>query len=187
MSFKKLTQAVLAMAIVTTGQIAIAEKWQTIDHYQVKGGLVKDTKIGLMWMRCSLGQEWDGKTCTGVAKQYKWQEALDFAKKFSYAGYSDWRVPTIEELNTLVYCSNGNTIQYKQNGYSSKNGCGENYQRPTIVQAAFPNTPITWFCSSSPANNSSNFAWIVSFGVGGNGYNDNRVDCYAIRLVRSGQ
>ncbi|NOQ36585.1 MAG: DUF1566 domain-containing protein [Methylococcaceae bacterium] len=173
------------------------ENRQTAERYLVKGSLVKDTVTGLMWMRCSLGQNLDSPSCKGKVVKYNWQQALNIAADFSYAGYSDWHLPTIKELNTLVYCSNGKKIHYKEDGYDDIKsegdwGCdSENsgaYQKPTIKQTIFPNTPSSWFWSSSPnANyNRSSRAWFVSFTYGCDdcGYNSYN---YAVRLVRAGQ
>ncbi|MCK5926074.1 MAG: caspase family protein, partial [Methylococcales bacterium] len=47
-----------SIAVIEAPKVAIVKSdnsWKTIKHYQVKEGLVKDTKTGLMWMRCSLG------------------------------------------------------------------------------------------------------------------------------------
>jgi hypothetical protein len=65
-------------------------------------GTVIDTRTGLMWMRCSLGQAWTGTTCTGTAAQYVWADALAQAQSSSYAGHSDWRVPNVKELVSIV-------------------------------------------------------------------------------------
>lgn len=80
-------------AVINTPSANPTEDWQTIDGYQVKGRVVRDTKTGLMWIRCSLGQTWDGATCQGDAKYYKWKEAMKFPTDFSYEGYNDWRLP----------------------------------------------------------------------------------------------
>lgn len=51
-----------------------------------------DQKTGLMWLRD-----------TNIAdRSLYWEEAIDWAKQVDYAGYSDWRLPTIEELETIV-------------------------------------------------------------------------------------
>ncbi len=81
-------------------------------RYQDNGdGTVTDMQTGLQWMRCSLGQTWQGETCVGQAKQELWQAALATANAFNrqggYADYQDWRVPKKEELQTLIYCSSG--------------------------------------------------------------------------------
>jgi len=50
-------------------------------------GMWKDPATGLIWDRCSLGQTWDGATCTGNAEKYHFFKARDAAKKFKA-----WRV-----------------------------------------------------------------------------------------------
>jgi hypothetical protein len=159
-----------------------SDNWQMIAHYQIKDGLVKDTKTGLMWMRCSLGQYWQGSDCLGNAANYTWDQAMNSPKQVDYAGYNDWRVPTREELKTLVYCSSGKTQSVSDEGLSA---CAGEYASPTIVKAVFPETPA-WFWSSSPYANSSSYAWYVFFGYG---YDDwsYKYNDYQVRLVRNGQ
>ncbi|GEM_PF-5220428 len=82
-------------------------------------GTVLDTFTNLQWMRCALGQTWDGKNCVSEAKKFKLNDAKKAASKSNYSGCSDWRLPTIYELKTLVI----------------------NGKNPTINKRAFPNTP----------------------------------------------
>jgi len=147
----------------------VEKEKQRLAKIERKRQLALDKKSGtvtignFMWKRCSEGQTWNGNTCTGTTDGYKWQAAQNYAKTVKYAGYSDWRVPSIKELNTLVYCSNGYQIQYKEDGYDSQKNCssGGSYQKPTINQTVFPNTLTNYFWSSSPRSNGG--AWIVSF------------------------
>jgi hypothetical protein len=164
---------------------AAIDEWQTIDRYQVKDGLVKDTETGLMWMRCSLGQTWDGSTCTGEAKEYNWADAMK-QENTSHEGYSDWRVPTIQQLKSLVYCSSGQPKTWHSDVDPEDDGCRGDYVKPTIKTDAFPNTPARWAWSSSPVASNSNGAWIVSFYFG-YGSSEYRNVSYFVRLVRGGQ
>ncbi|MGI9211472.1 MAG: DUF1566 domain-containing protein, partial [Methylococcaceae bacterium] len=61
---------------------------------------VNDRVTGLMWARCVLGQTWNGITCTGTAQKYTLQQAL--AVNSTLSGYKDWRLPTANELISLV-------------------------------------------------------------------------------------
>jgi len=148
-------------------------------------GTAKDTVTGLTWMRCSVGQRWENGTCTGKAKEFNWEQARQQTAIF--AGHSDWRIPTIEELGTLVYCSNAKGNKFT-NTVPNYDGCWEHdgdYDRPTIVQAVFPHTGWGYW-SGSPYAASSYFAWNVDFNLGSDSYYT-RSSSRLVRLVRGGQ
>src|SRR5665811_1677418 len=65
-------------------------------------GTVTDPTTGLIWMRCSMGQIWNGGTCTGATSTYNWDQANALTGTVPFAGHSDWRVPNIRELQTIV-------------------------------------------------------------------------------------
>ncbi len=52
----------------------------------------KDPKTKLMWTRVPLA----------CGKAYTWNDAISACKQCSIAGYSNWRLPTVEELQTLM-------------------------------------------------------------------------------------
>ena len=133
-------------------------------------GTVSDNNTGLTWMRCSMGQTWDSgsSSCTGTAGSYTWDQAMALTSDF--AGHHDWRLPTIQELQSIV-------------DYSTFS--------PAIDSGVFPNTPTSsvtssavW--SSSPDAIGSNNAWSVYFFYGSVSY-DNKTGSNHVRLVRSGQ
>jgi hypothetical protein len=144
-------------------------------------GTVTDTKTNLMWKKCSEGQI--GDNCSGEASKYKWDDAMSrVGSGVSFAGHSDWRMPTKEELKGLVYCSNGTSTPLPDNKRCSEDGKG--YQRSTIDSQTFPNTPTDFYWSSTAKD--ASFAWSVFF-YDGNGLWNSRVNALAVRLVRSGQ
>lgn len=149
-------------------------------------GTVTDVKTGLQWMRCSLGQNWKGGTCVGEAKEFAWRAAMKAAETLNrqngYAGYRDWRLPTRDELVNLVYCSNGRPKTWNDSG----GGCQGDYDRPTIYQTAFPNTPISYFWSSSPDADNTYFAFYLFFGDGYSSSYGDRNHSHRVRLVRVG-
>jgi hypothetical protein len=64
-----------------------------------KEGEVTDTKTGLIWKRCSVGQEWQkGKGCVGEIKLLRRTEAEEYARSLG----NGWRIPNVDELLTLV-------------------------------------------------------------------------------------
>ncbi|MDD5754425.1 MAG: DUF1566 domain-containing protein, partial [Methylococcales bacterium] len=124
-------------------------------------GTVTHAKTNLMWQRCLLGQTWNGKTCSGFSTIFNGGESKNQTDTF--AGYSDWRVPTLNELNTVV--------EYK------------NYL-PTMNKNVFPGAESGVFWSSSIGANNSNFSWIVHFDSGNTSSGDYRANGGAILFVR---
>jgi hypothetical protein len=127
-------------------------------------GTVTDNSTHLMWMRCSLGQTWSNDaSCNGTALTYTWSKALSAGTNFSFGGYSDWRLPNINELRSIIEdCRNS----------------------PAINSQLFPQTPSSKFWSSSPyiATSTTN-AWVVDFTQGRDNF-DLKTKANAVRLVR---
>jgi len=80
-------------------------------------------------------------------------------------GASDWRMPKVKELESLVDFGRTN---------------------PSIDPPYFPNTSSSDFWSGSPHASYSYYAWLVFFDDG-NDYGGNRSLGYDVRLVRGGQ
>ncbi|NEX18578.1 MAG: hypothetical protein C1943_18770 [Halochromatium sp.] len=90
-------------------------------------GTITEANNGLMWARCSAGQS--GPDCSdSAAIKMNWQQALNYAEDMVLAGYNDWRVPNIKELQSLV--------NYDANYLG-------------IDESFFPSTPAAKFWSSS--------------------------------------
>ncbi len=125
-------------------------------------GTVTDKITNLIWMRCALGQTWDGSTCTGSAATYTWQEALQAAADTTYAGSSAWQLPNIKQLTSIV-----------------EESCSD----PAINLNLFPATPSPRFWTASPHANLNDNAWYVNFS---SGYDLNyyKPNYYYVRLVR---
>ena len=130
-------------------------------------GTVVDSATGLMWDQCSWGQS--GATCaTGTSSSHTWSQALGVAvtaNSASYKGHTDWRLPNINEMESLVDLS---------------------YTSPAIDSAAFPNTEIGVFSlgywTSTPYLGD---AWNVVF-FNGSILNTQKTFDSFVRLVRNG-
>jgi len=62
-------------------------------------GTVTDRATGLMWMQVDSGALKAGKNRDG---KLNWEEALAWAENLEYAGHSDWRLPNVKELQSIV-------------------------------------------------------------------------------------
>jgi outer membrane protein assembly factor BamD (BamD/ComL family) len=148
------------------------------DRYESNSdGTVNDYMTKLQWMRCAMGQSWNGSTCQGEASKYKWEDARQLGSNF--ARYSDWRLPSISELKSLVYCSSGSPRTW-----SDGEVCQGNFQRPTIAIEVFPISNM-YFWSGSSNNLTTGQAWGVYFGNGYAGGSNISSGAY-VRLVRGG-
>jgi hypothetical protein len=116
----------------------------------------------------------------GDVSEYNWNQARDVRSRF--AGHADWRLPMIDELKGLVYCSSEQPKTWNNSG----NICEGGYEKPTIQAEAFPNTPSSNFWSGSPYADYSYYAWYVYFYSGDADYSY-RSDGLQVRLVRGGQ
>lgn len=132
-------------------------------------GTVTDTVTGLMWDQCSQGQS--GAACaTGTASSMTWAAALTAAvtaNSANYKGYTDWRLPNKNELESLVEITSASD--------------------PVINLAAFPATPGNSIYWSSTTNMPvPTEAWFVYFQAGAS-YGTAKTNSCQVRLVRSGQ
>ena len=65
-------------------------------------GTVLAPATKLMWMRCLVGQTLSNNVCTGTPSILVWANALNAAKAQTFAGHSDWRIPNVKELMSIM-------------------------------------------------------------------------------------
>ncbi|MEQ1636807.1 MAG: DUF1566 domain-containing protein [Methylococcales bacterium] len=137
-------------------------------------GTVTHNPTGLTWQRCAVGQIWTGNTCTGNASLHSWEKANSLTS--NYANKNDWRLPSTNDLATLV--------EY-------------NALDPAINTTIFPNSPkavsdsnnlhdAAFWASSLYYKNvypNDDYYWVVSFFNGSVHYESGEVLHY-VRLVR---
>ncbi len=92
------------------------------------------------------GLEWDITDFHG--ERMTFEKAQKACADLRTGGHTDWRLPTVQELLTLV--------DYTRSG-------------PAIDKEFFPNCKSDWYRTSTPYAPLSGFAWGVSFLSGGSG------------------
>ncbi len=113
--------------------------------------VVIDGKSSLMWQ--------DNGEVIAVKKD--WQGARDHCQNLSFSGYSDWRLPDINELYSITDDTRANPA----------------------IRSGFENVVSDGYWSSSSEVNDSNVAWGVSFSDGGDGNYYKHGNLY-VRCVR---
>ncbi len=74
-----------------------------------------------------------------------WQDAIDHCEALDFAGFTDWRLPTNDELKGLVYCSNGVVTPLANKDEGTPWRCGTSgYVRPTIESVFNAKTQDYW-------------------------------------------
>jgi len=114
-------------------------------RFDVENDNIVDIDSGLTWMRCAIGQTWDGQTCKGEATLLTWHEANDKLKQMSSENNhnGDWRLPRVNELATIV-------------DITCKN--------PRIDLRIFPRTQASYYWTNSRVPRGFGEAYVVSFG-----------------------
>ncbi len=127
-------------------------------------GTVSDSETGLMWQRCTFGQNYNNETdtCEGTSQQLNWGEALRGAENASYADYSDWHVPNVKELASIL-----------------EHRCVQ----PSINESVFLATKLQNYWSSTSGKERTDLAWVYQFDKGINSLHAKESDVY-LRLVR---
>jgi len=135
--------------IIITGSLLLQAQFYRNNNTNI----VRDTKTFLQWQ--------DNGT-----PFKKWNDAIDYCKDLSLGGYTDWRLPNINELFTLV-------------DYTKFN--------PSMSNVfAYFDTGYYWSSTTSVHTNSR--AWMIGFSSGEvKDYYDYKNDYNYVRCVRAGQ
>jgi hypothetical protein len=156
---------------------AKADRWECVEDkkskltWEVKknDGGIRDKDYSYTWLRGNDGVIKglsNGGRCKGGVKcdTYSYVRAMNEQK---LCGYSDWRLPTRKEMETLVdYNNTGNEA--------------------TIDKTYFPETVPSWYWTATENPRRDNFAWYVLF-RNGIALNDLKERPKHIRLVRGNQ
>jgi hypothetical protein len=155
----------LSLAVASNAARAVCEASPTAkpsaSRFVVDGETVHDLKTNLTWMRCSYGQTWrQAGGCDGQVEPVDW----DAAMALRVPGDSAWRLPTKDELDSIVALD-----------------C----KKPAIDEDVFPDTALMAYWTSTPSGPS--YAWHVNFRWGISAWQYLRSNQYAVRLVRDGR
>lgn len=98
---------------------------------------VTDSKTGLIWIK-------DHDKVNGFEKCMTWDEAIEACKNLDYAGHKDWRLPTREELESILDLT----------------------KHEPAADPIFKAHTDDWYWTSTPCAWSGGLVWCVAFDVG---------------------
>ncbi|OON99856.1 MAG: hypothetical protein ATN35_10760 [Epulopiscium sp. Nele67-Bin004] len=137
------------------------DEYAANDYIDNGDGTITDTSTGLMWMSADMGIAVD------------WETALVTAQSTEFAGYDDWRLPDVKELQTLLdYSGSYPAIDPEYFTYTTLED-NEFFYYWTSTSA--------YFSTADPTNY---YAWYVAFGYA---IDDNGEDYHGAGGVRFSQ
>jgi hypothetical protein len=116
---------------------------------------VTDNLTGLMWVK------------SPDSTRRTWQQALDYASGLTLCGYSDWRLPNVNELESLVNAGQSNTAEW-------------------LNRQGFSNVQFGFYWSATTSADYTVFAWYVGMWFGSVNCDD-KTYYYYVWPVRAGQ
>ena len=151
MTMKRFSLVVGSVLLFSSANLVMAQQCQgnipastPVQRFNDQGnGTLIDTQTGLMWKKCLEGQV--GERCGGQAVRMEWDSAANLTKLVGsdkFAGYTGWRLPTLDELNSIV-----------------EQRCSE----PAANLDVFPRMPAVGVWSM---NQLDSFAWSMDFDKG---------------------
>jgi hypothetical protein len=144
------------IACAGTGQDAELQKGLAVAYTDNGNGTITDTRTGLMWEKLS-----DDGTIHDKDTTYTWTNAFStkvaMLNAGSFAGFTDWRVPNVNELQSLV--SYGAS-------YPAINAAFDANCAATCSVLTCSCTQDSAYWSSSTYQDISSNAWVVYFNDG---------------------
>ena len=132
----------------------------------IKGGgvepVVTDDESRLLWQGCAAG--YTGEDCAGgSANTMEWAQALQYCESLIWGGYSDWRLPDIIELQSIV----------------------DNFRmEPAVDETFFPTLRNSVHWASSTNAYYEDYAFCVTFNLGNVAY-EHKINVHEVRCVRN--
>ena len=134
-------------SLVALAAISLLSPSISTAQFFEEGNFVRDVRNKVIWYRCTLGKVWDydTDTCTGETVRLNQAELLIAIKQAEQQLGGNWRLPTRDELETLV-CE----------------GC----EPPKIREKYFPQIEREAYWTGTKNNFNAKMYWCVNFMTG---------------------
>ena len=143
----------------------ISSACQAASSFYPKNHIVVDLARNIEWLRCSVGQQWNGETCMGETLLMTHETTMQAIEIANEQLGPEWRLPSLDELYSLV--------------------CKKCIKGKKFDQSIFPNTDPRAYWTGERNSMSKGSYWTVNFFTGhkfGRFYPEQEM---AVRLVRS--
>ena len=158
-----------------TGQDGDIQAGEPLSYTDNADGTITDNNTGLLWEK--LGQ--DG-SIHDVGNTYTWNEAFSVhvasLNSTSFAGHSDWRLPNVKELQSILNYGTSNPAVSPAFNANCTPGC-------MATTCSCTAASFYWSSSSFAANPS--LPWLLDFFTGGTA-TPSKTTYWFMRAVRGG-
>jgi hypothetical protein len=124
-------------------------------------GTVTDSATGLVWQKCSAGRA--ALDCSGSATTYLWLNAISYCNDLILGGRSDWRLPNVNELRSILDITKVSS--------------------PLIDSTTFPSTESNFYWSSTTRASDVTYVYMINFIDGKVNANGNKGSSVHLRCV----
>ncbi|KAA0891334.1 DUF1566 domain-containing protein [Oryzomonas rubra] len=166
------------------GALLAGIAWPTTRFVVNSNGTVTDKLTGLIWVKDANLMNTRDPSFTGSSSGLVgWQDALAYVAKLNtdkYLGYSDWRLPNINELKSLVNAEQAANDTWLTATVGFTNVQGQSYQW------YWSSTFLSGTGTNSTSGTILAGAWEVNLGDGGVGYADMAATTAYVIAVRTG-
>jgi hypothetical protein len=144
-------------------------------------GTITDNVTGLMWEKKSndggLHDQDNVYRWSGDGSQETIWDWLDDVNAESFAGYDDWRIPNVKELQSIIHFGRRAPSAHPAFNINCTPG-------GTVVTGSC--TPLSWVWSSTSMEGWPAGAWMIAMGGVGHVYLGDKVQPLSVRAVRGG-
>lgn len=162
----------------TNDKADIALPAPTHAHYTLTAHSVHDSKSGITWRYCPVGQSVEAGRCTGEALHLTHEEVNEKINSLNTQNITlgiqgKWRLPTLKEIDTIKLCNKKMTTLNLNNQQTQISYACEAGSKNTFDAIAFPNIDTTIWSSDKVSqkdlalfDNQDEGYWVVDLSKG---------------------
>ena len=152
-----------SVAIIFIFTLISSHSYASDSRFMTKDHIIIDLERQIEWLRCSVGQRWDGSKCSGNIVNLSLEIVPEAIKLANEQLGGKWRLPSKKELSSIV--------------------CKE-CPSPKINKEIFPNTDNAPYWTGDQSIYNSKFYVSVNFHTGFSFNRFSPIKELAVRLVR---
>ncbi len=155
-------------------------------RFTIRSATFIDNKTGYMWEKPKIVGNWNWDSFDdryNFSNKYgkNWNDAKSYCENLNLDGYSDWKLPSRDELHTLMTVNYGEYNSGWQTWFDNNKHKRNNF---LFVPEEISNFMVPWIWTRDISETYSSNSWVVDFSYGGGSWNSHTSDDYFVVCVR---